>query len=196
MTLSQGCHKVGCHKVGCHKLVDGLQMQGTFVGAYYTGICCFLSGHKELTLNEALVEMKEMVHPPTRIVQDMAAAEFKGIPIWSHRNGQHGNHVALYCLEFANFSRNCISIRLTKEDTSFTTEYCNAMSKICGTEDERKDKSNELLTSYFKLGKIEPKVFPNQHGPLQKDAVCLGMLKKQHISNISVKLAWVVVTAF
>lgn len=155
------------------------------MGAYYTGICCFLLGHRELTLNEAIVEMKEMVHPPSkhgiRIVQAYPATEFKGISVFSHRNGHHGNHVALYCLEFENFSRNCESIQLTKEDTSFTTEYCHAMSKIYDNEDERKETSNKLLTKYFNLGKIEPNVFPNKHGPRQKDAVCDGYVEKAAI---------------
>ena len=116
--------------------------------------CAFcIAGHRKLSWKEKVVEMQEIVHPPSKhgrdLILDNNGAKFKDVTVYCHRNNAHGNHVALYYNGFYQFTKDCASIDLTKDDCRFTSMLCNSMAKFYPDEPARQKACNDLMSSYF-----------------------------------------------
>ena len=77
--------------------------------------------------------------------------DFEGTAILCHRKGMHGDSVSLYYSGFAEFEKLCESITPTREDCYYVSKICNKMEKYFGSEDDRRNQFNELLTGYLKV---------------------------------------------
>lgn len=134
-------------------------------------------GYKEMSREEKVYAMQAIIHPPSQHGGDIvdkhsAAAEFKGIQVFCHRENKHGNHASLYYPGFAEFTSMCKSVALTKEDCTFTSKLCACMSKYYDNEAARQKKCNELFSAYF--GKaVAPKSI---HNP-PKSCICDGAIE-------------------
>ena len=131
-----------------------------------------------MSQNEKVKAMRLLLHPPskhgTNMVKCWDAAEFKGIPIFCHRDNHHGNHVSLYYPGFADFTSMCESAELTKADYAFTTEICTAMSEYYSDEFARQAKCNDLLSQYFGTP-VKPKTIQN---PNASTITCDGAIDR------------------
>ena len=92
---------------------------------------------------------------------------FKGVPIYSPREGRVGDDVTLYYPEFQKFIDDCESVTLKRNDLTFVEDLCTIISESYKQEIERQNKFEELIKSYFltsdvvSQGKSIPDIYIN-----------------------------------
>ena len=107
--------------------------------------------------DEAFKIMRENVKPAS-LYGDIGSSlylrgnrvmEFVHSPLFNHRNMMNGNDVTLYYPPFEEFSKNCETISLDKDDCRFVNAICQSMSGVFHYEKDRIQIFNEMLDKYL-----------------------------------------------